>query len=41
MLGLSDRGAIRSLLGLLLAGDAQAALAAIKEQHDLGVEPAR
>jgi DNA polymerase-3 subunit gamma/tau len=40
MLGLSDRGAIRALLGLLLAGDAQAALAAIKEQHDLGVEPA-
>jgi DNA polymerase-3 subunit gamma/tau len=40
MLGLSDRGAIRSLLGLLLSGDAQAALAAIKEQHDLGVEPA-
>ncbi|HEX8443970.1 MAG TPA: DNA polymerase III subunit gamma/tau [Allosphingosinicella sp.] len=40
MLGLSDRGAIRGLLGLLLAGNAQAALAAIKEQHDLGVEPA-
>jgi DNA polymerase-3 subunit gamma/tau len=40
MLGLSDRGAIRNLLGLLLAGDAQAALAAVREQHDLGVEPA-
>jgi DNA polymerase-3 subunit gamma/tau len=40
MLGLSDRGAIRKLLGLLLAGDAQAALAAVKEQYDLGVEPA-
>jgi DNA polymerase III subunit gamma/tau len=39
MLGLSDRGAIRSLLGLLLAGDAQASLAAVKDQYDLGVEP--
>jgi len=39
MLGLSDRGAIRRLLGLLLAGDAQAALAALKDQYDLGVEP--
>ncbi|HEX8401691.1 MAG TPA: DNA polymerase III subunit gamma/tau [Allosphingosinicella sp.] len=40
MLGLSDRGAIRGLLGLLLAGDAPGALAAIAEQHALGVEPA-
>ena len=39
MIGLSDRGAIRSLLGLLLAGDAAGALAALKEQYDLGVEP--
>jgi DNA polymerase-3 subunit gamma/tau len=39
MLGLSDRGAIRRLLGLLLAGDAPGALAALKEQYDLGVEP--
>jgi DNA polymerase-3 subunit gamma/tau len=39
MLGLSDRGAIRTLLGLLLAGDAPAALAALKDQYDLGVEP--
>jgi DNA polymerase III subunit gamma/tau len=39
MLGLSDRGAIRALLGLLLAGDAQGALAAVREQYDLGVEP--
>jgi DNA polymerase-3 subunit gamma/tau len=39
MLGLSDRGAIRALLALLLAGDARAALAAVKEQYDLGVEP--
>ena len=40
MLGLSDRGAIRALLGLLLAGDALGALAALREQYDLGVEPA-
>lgn len=40
MIGLSDRGAIRNLLGLLLAGDAQGALAVVKEQYDLGVEPA-
>ena len=40
MIGLSDRGAIRNLLGLLLAGEAQGALAVVKEQYDLGVEPA-
>jgi DNA polymerase-3 subunit gamma/tau len=40
MLGLSDRGANRALLGLILAGDAQSALAALKDQYDLGVEPA-
>jgi DNA polymerase-3 subunit gamma/tau len=39
MLGLSDRGAIRSLLGLLLIGDARGALEALKAQYDLGVEP--
>src|SRR5687768_15069988 len=39
MLGLSDRGAIRRLLGLLLAGDSQAALDAVRDQYDLGVEP--
>jgi len=39
MLGLSDRGAIRALFGLLLVGDAPATLAAIGEQHSLGVEP--
>ncbi len=39
MLGLSDRGAIRRLLGLLLGGDVPAMLAALKEQHSLGVEP--
>jgi DNA polymerase III subunit gamma/tau len=40
MLGLSDRGAIRRLFELLLAGDATGALAALKDQYDLGVEPA-
>lgn len=40
MLGLSDRGAVRRLFGTLLSGDAPAALAALREQHDLGVEPA-
>jgi len=39
MLGLSDRGAVRRLFGLLLQGDSAAVLAALKEQHDLGVEP--
>lgn len=40
MLGLSDRGAIRRLFATLIAGDATAALAALRDQHDLGVEPA-
>ena len=40
MLGLSDRGAVRRLFGLLLAGDAKGALGALADQHDLGVEPA-
>jgi DNA polymerase III subunit gamma/tau len=39
MLGLSDRGAVRRLFGLLLGGDSIAALAALHEQRDLGVEP--
>ncbi len=39
MLGLSDRGAIRDLFGLLLNADAPGALAALREQHDLGVDP--
>jgi DNA polymerase-3 subunit gamma/tau len=39
MLGLSDRGAVRRLLGLLLTGDSAAALAALRDQYDLGVEP--
>jgi DNA polymerase-3 subunit gamma/tau len=40
MLGLSDRGAVRRLLGLLLAGDARGTLAAVRDQYDLGVDPA-
>ncbi|MBU3076715.1 DNA polymerase III subunit gamma/tau [Sphingomonas quercus] len=40
MLGLSDRGAVRRLFALLLEGDAVAALARLREQYDLGVEPA-
>nr|WP_315765032.1 DNA polymerase III subunit gamma/tau [Sphingomonas sp. Y38-1Y] len=39
MLGLSDRGAVRELLALLLAGDAPGALAALRRQYDLGVDP--
>jgi DNA polymerase III subunit gamma/tau len=39
MLGLSDRGAIRRLFGLILSADAPGALALLSEQHDLGVEP--
>ncbi|MGA9581742.1 MAG: DNA polymerase III subunit gamma/tau [Allosphingosinicella sp.] len=39
MLGLSDRGAIRRLLGVLLSGDARSALAVLRDQYDLGVEP--
>ncbi|WP_164117169.1 DNA polymerase III subunit gamma/tau [Sphingorhabdus sp. Alg239-R122] len=39
MLGLSDRGAVRRLLGHILEGDAKKTLAAMDEQHVLGVEP--
>jgi DNA polymerase-3 subunit gamma/tau len=39
MLGLSDRGAIRALFGLLLEGDAVGALASLRGQYDLGVDP--
>jgi DNA polymerase-3 subunit gamma/tau len=39
MLGLSDRGAIRNLLGVILGGNAAGALAALRDQYDLGVEP--
>jgi DNA polymerase III subunit gamma/tau len=39
MLGLSDRGAVRNLLGLILTGDAPGTLAAVRDQYELGVEP--
>ncbi len=39
MLGLSDRGAVRDLLGLVLAGEGLGALAALRRQYDLGVDP--
>ncbi|MEG3180353.1 DNA polymerase III subunit gamma/tau [Sphingomonas sp. LT1P40] len=39
MLGLSDRNAIRDLFGLVIAGDAVGALAALRGQYDLGVDP--
>ncbi len=39
MLGLSDRGAVRRLFGLILDGDAQAMLAEARAQYNLGVEP--
>jgi DNA polymerase-3 subunit gamma/tau len=39
MLGLSDRGAIRDLMGLILAADARGALAALRRQYDYGVDP--
>lgn len=39
MLGLSDRGAVRRLLGLLLEGESGALLDAVRDQHALGVEP--
>jgi DNA polymerase-3 subunit gamma/tau len=39
MLGLSDRGAIRRLFGHLLTGEGGAALKALRDQYDLGVDP--
>ncbi|WP_088185294.1 DNA polymerase III subunit gamma/tau [Sphingobium sp. Z007] len=39
MLGLSDRGSVRRLLGLLLEGDTGALLGAVRDQYALGVEP--
>lgn len=39
MLGLSDRSAIRDLFALLLESDAPGALAALRTQYDLGVDP--
>lgn len=39
MLGLSDRGAVRRMFGLLLGGDTGAMLEALRDQYELGVEP--
>jgi DNA polymerase III subunit gamma/tau len=39
MLGLADRGRIRRLLQLVLAGDANGALTELDEAHDLGIDP--
>jgi DNA polymerase-3 subunit gamma/tau len=39
MIGLSDRSAVRDLFALLLSGDALGALASVREQYALGVEP--
>jgi DNA polymerase-3 subunit gamma/tau len=39
MLGLSDRNAIRALFDHIVTGDAPAALAALRGQYDLGVDP--
>ena len=39
MLGLADRGRIRRLLQLILAGDATAALVELDEAHELGIDP--
>ncbi|WP_373886173.1 DNA polymerase III subunit gamma/tau [Sphingobium sp. CFD-1] len=39
MLGLSDRGSVRRLLGLLLEGETAPLLAAARDQYALGVEP--
>lgn len=39
MLGLADRGRIRRLLDLVLAGDATQALAELDQAHDLGIDP--
>jgi DNA polymerase-3 subunit gamma/tau len=39
MLGLADRGRIRRLLELVLAGDAPGALAELDHAHELGIDP--
>src|SRR5690348_938273 len=39
MLGLADRGRVRRLLDLVLAGDASSALAELDEAHRLGIDP--
>ena len=41
MLGLADRGRIRRLLQLVLAGDAAGALAELDAAHDLGIDPSQ
>ena len=41
MLGLSDRGTVRTLFALLLAGEAASLLAAFKDSFDLGADPAQ
>ncbi len=41
MLGLADRGRIRRLLQILLAGDSPAALAELDEAHELGIDPSQ
>ena len=39
MLGLSDRGAVRDLLALILQAESAAALASLRRQYDYGVDP--
>ena len=39
MLGLADRGRIRRLLDLVLAGDAASALDELDQAHELGIDP--
>ncbi len=39
MLGLSDRGAVRDLFAMLLAGDSTGALGSLRRQYDYGVDP--
>jgi DNA polymerase-3 subunit gamma/tau len=39
MLGLSDRGAVRDLFAMLLAGDSLTALDSLRRQYDYGVDP--
>lgn len=39
MLGLSDRGAVRDLFAMLLAGDSAGALGSLRRQYDYGVDP--
>ena len=39
MLGLADRGRIRRILQLVLAGDATSALSELDEAHELGIDP--